>query len=198
MLPSTLSRHARLPLLLLLLLLLLKLESVMSLGLQVGRCDSYIERWRVIGPLPVGKTELDGTGLAWPLGSADNNNNIISELAPGGEATWKELRTDRQTGQVQVAYQEGAQGREWQSLLQSLGNRAVLESQAWLTGELNVQETGHFSIHCSNLVSFKIGNETFAADLYQTKHVLGAVTLEKGKHTVTVRLRLTVTYMPRI
>lgn len=102
-------------------------------------CTPSPASWDVIGPLPIGKNEIDADPLAATAeGSAfahwmryhkprgDGDGWVASELVDGGRVRWERRR----------AQQGGVLALEWESLpwgglVQSLGGRAVLEMQAW-------------------------------------------------------------------
>ena len=91
----------------------------------------------MLGPLPIGKNEVDGDPLAahggalahWLLShnasSSRRSSLVASELVPKGLVGWKREKT-APDGRLAVGR---TMQSAWSALVQSLGQRAVLEFQ---------------------------------------------------------------------
>jgi hypothetical protein len=114
-------------------------------------CTRHPASYDVLGPLPIGKNEVDGDPVA-DFGGAfahwlrhhnattkRSSARVASELVPGGQVGWKAVRS-APDGRLSVSWP--ALQPAWSSLVQSLGQRAVLEMQAHALGTLAVVECG--------------------------------------------------------
>eukprot|EP01051_Picozoa_sp_SAG22_P012723 SAG22_NODE_1349_length_4655_cov_6.900132_7_plen_240_part_00 len=108
----------------------------------------HIREWDVLGPFPIGKTEVDADPVAAMGGLANiargsKRVRMLSEIAPGGYATWTKVRS--QNGNVQVQYP----GVNWNQLLQWMDNMMLLETQGYFVGDLSIPAGagGTYQIH---------------------------------------------------
>ena len=118
-------------------------------------CTPSPSVWDVIGPLPIGKNEVDADPLAaQPEGSAfahwlahhnstGRHGLVGSELVNGGAVGWKRQRSEPD-GTLAISWSDVP----WGQLVQGLGQRAVLEVQAWAMGALFVTKSATYVLDC--------------------------------------------------
>ena len=98
-------------------------------------CQPFPPSWDVLGPMPIGKNEVDGDPLAahggaWAHWMRHHNVSaatVRSELAPGGLVGWRAVKP-APDGALGVGWGE----LPWGALVQALGQRAVLEELSGL------------------------------------------------------------------
>ena len=123
---------------------------------------------------------------------------VRSELVPGGLVGWKPLKPAAD-GSLNVGWPE----LPWGALVQALGQRAVLELQAWAIGALFVADTGWYTLDVRGTHKALLYNAArprapprpVAADLYGGGAYGGGgfgVHLEAGVHVLALRLRMVV------
>ena len=121
-----------------------------------------------------------------------------SELVPGGLVGWNPLKPAAD-GSLNVGWPE----LPWGALVQALGQRAVLEVQAWALGALFVADTGWYTLDVRGTHKALLYNAArprapprlVAADLYGGGSYGGGgfgVHLEAGVHVLALRLRMVV------
>jgi hypothetical protein len=169
-------------------------------------CQPFPPSWDVLGPMPIGKNEVDGDPLAahggaWAHWMRHHNVSaatVRSELAPGGLVGWRAVKP-APDGALGVGWGE----LPWGALVQALGQRAVLEVQAWAMGPLLVARAGWYTldvrgVHKALLFSAARPSAPptpVAADLYGGgAHGGGGfgVWLEAGVHVLALRCRMVV------
>ena len=113
----------------------------------------------VLGPFPIGKNEVDGDPLAahggalahWLLNhntsTSSRSSLVASELVPDGLVGWRREKTEPD-GKLAVGR---TMKPAWSALVQSLGQRAVLEFQAWAVGVIAVVEDGSYDLDCKRV-----------------------------------------------
>ena len=168
----------------------------------------------MLGPLPIGKSEADGDpvaalGGAWSHWLQEHNTTrariVASELVPGGHVGWQSLRA-APDGTLPVAWQE--MQSVWGGLVQALGQRAVLEVQAWVMFSLAVVETGHYQLHCRGVHKIMLHDASqphalpllVNGDIYSAGHAggggFGIGQLYPGAYVVSMRVRAVVQAQP--
>ena len=169
-------------------------------------CQPFPPSWDLLGPLPIGKNEVDGDPLAARGGAfahwlAHHNVSALtvrSEIVPGGLVGWTPLKPAADGG-LNVGWPE----LPWGALVQALGQRAVLEVQAWAIGALLVVESGWYTLDvrgCHKALPYDAARprapaRLVAADLYGGGSYGGGgfgVYLEAGVHVLALRLRMVV------
>ena len=167
--------------------------------------------WDVLGPLPIGKNEVDADPLAsLPEGSAfahwvahHNSSSksraslVASELVGGGAVGWRRERT-QPDGVLGIGWPE----MPWNQLVQALGQRAPLEVQAWAMGALYVSEPGAYLLDCRGVhramlysaVAPDAPPRLLAADVYHGSQVgaFGGISLDAGAYVLALRVRTVV------
>lgn len=156
----------------------------------------------VIGPFPIGKNEVDGDPMAavggafehWLHTASRRRGRVASELAPGGHVSWAAVRPTAD-GTLPLDWRSHG----WQALVQSLGQRAVLEAQAWAMGGLAVKEDGHYTLDCQGVhkatLHASVGGPpvVVAGDLYRSAPHGGGgfgVALRAGVYVLSLRARV--------
>lgn len=120
---------------------------------------------------------------------------VRSELVPGGLVGWKPIKPAADGG-LNVGWPE----LPWGALVQALGQRAVLEVQAWALGALFVADTGWYTLDVRGTHKALLYNAArprapprhVAADLYGGGSYGGGgfgVHLEAGVHVLALRGR---------
>jgi hypothetical protein len=92
-----------------------------------GNFPKYIDTWHYVGPFVVGKTEFDGDPIQ-AYGGIENVSRsrwdtkvtFPSELVPGGQVGWKEIKQQSMDQAVVVAPQVN-----WNNLVSSLQSMAI-------------------------------------------------------------------------
>ena len=130
--------------------------------LAQARSQRVPATYDIIGPFPIGKNEVDGDPLAAHGGAfahwlthhnaslgrgthAQGAGHVASELASGGYVSWEPTRPTAD-GSFRVGWSDAQV--MWGGLVQSMGQRAVLEVQAWAFGTLAVIVPGHYALDC--------------------------------------------------
>eukprot|EP00450_Noctiluca_scintillans_P037012 CAMPEP_0194549330 /NCGR_PEP_ID=MMETSP0253-20130528/95058_1 /TAXON_ID=2966 /ORGANISM="Noctiluca scintillans" /LENGTH=303 /DNA_ID=CAMNT_0039396749 /DNA_START=83 /DNA_END=990 /DNA_ORIENTATION=- len=135
-----------------------------------------VKKWRVLGPFPIGKNELDGE--PWHLSN-------VSELVGGGYASWKRFASREDV--LVVDWQDV----DWQGLIQGTGGHEVLEWQALALGSFAVPEHSQVSVSCQGVSAFRIDDRQmpFVGDQYRVGLPGYSVNLKRGNHRISIRLR---------
>ena len=174
----------------------------------------------VLGPFPIGKNEVDGDPVAAKSGSAfahwlehHNTSNrgqrwqrslVASELAVGGRVSWEKIRTTPD-GRLPVRWTQAQV--PWGNLVEALGQRAVLEVQAWALGALAVVREGMYRLDCKGIAKVSVFNAAspnaaariLNADIYRSSPHGGggfSVLLRPGAYVIAMRLRMVVEANP--
>ena len=159
----------------------------------------------VLGPLPVGKNEVDGDPLA-SFGGAfahwlqrPDGGAIVSELAPGGYVKWRSVKVEPPTAPALVL--EWPPQARWQTLVSTLSQQAVLELQAWAVGTFAIAVEGTYRLDCKggHKVYWRSAAEAHLpprllnADIYQSSpHGGGGFSLGRlpaGAYVLSMRVR---------
>ena len=158
----------------------------------------------VLGPMPIGKNEVDGDPLE-PFGGAlshwlsrPRGGLVASELVPGGRVGWRSVKVDpAHQGAVRISFPEV----NWQGLMQAMSQRAVLEVQAWAIGSLAVAVDGHYRLDCKGVHKVHLVSvahvsrppKVIAADIYSSAPYggggFGVGRLRAGAYLVLMRVR---------
>ena len=119
--------------------------------LKGKEAQRYPSSYDVIGPLPIGKNEVDGDPLETHSGAfvhwlrRPEGGSVASELGMGGRVSWRSVRPEPgPQGVLRIAWPE----TPWGNLVQALGQRAVLEVQAWAVGTVAVAVEGEYKLDC--------------------------------------------------
>ena len=170
----------------------------------------------VLGPLPMGKNEVDGDPLAafggafahWiQVHNASRSTRalVASELVPGGHVGWQPVRTGPD-GALRVGWQD--MQAVWSNLVQALGQRAVLELQAWAIGSLAVVDSGYYELHCKGVHKVMLHDASkvealpllISGDIYSAGHAggggFGVGHLRAGAYVIAMRVRAVVQAQP--
>ena len=154
-----------------------------------------IQEWDVLGPFPVGKTEIDGDvleangGLSQvqrkPSGRVADRTVYFSEVAPRGVAQWTAVRGDTQ-GNVGVNWQV-----DWNQHVTWMDNMMALETQSYYLGALSVPKdaAGDYILHAPGVHSFTVDGVLYHGDIYSKGELLSPIQLTEGNHEVLVRFR---------
>ncbi|KAI8846893.1 hypothetical protein BC829DRAFT_418861 [Chytridium lagenaria] len=135
--------------------------------------------WELLGPFAIGAREL-GTD---PLSAYGNQlSSYPSELADGGFVKWSKIRTnqDQTVGPVRhssVRWEFNQDPFGWTSL----------HHATYFRGEFHVPKSGIYLASFMHVVSFKIDDRAFIANVYGYSHSSGsAVYLEEGYHMIYI------------
>ena len=176
------------------LLLLLLLAQAQARALEIAE-------WDVLGPFPVGKTEVDGDVLEAHGGLAavrmqqrrdgsrrvaDRTTQYFSEVARGGVTSWTTARADRQ-GRIGVNW-----GVDWNQQVQWMEhNMMVLETQSYFLGSLVVPAGagGAYVLQAQGAHSLTVDGVLCHGDIYSRGELLSPLELAEGAHEVLVRFR---------
>ena len=164
----------------------------------------------VLGPLPIGKNEVDGDPAAAWGGSAfahwlsrPHDGRVSSELVPGGAVEWRATKAEP-SGVLRLQWA----AQPWGALVQSLGQRAVLEWQAWAIGVVAVASEGHYRLDCKGVHKVTLRSalhahrapHVVAADIYSSDAYggggFGVGQLRPGAYIVAMRVRGVVQASP--
>jgi hypothetical protein len=167
----------------------------------------------VLGPFPIGKNEVDGDPVEGRGGAlahwlehynltrraaSSGLGHVESEIVPGGRVGWETRRT-APDGSLHLTWPD----QPWGGLVQAMGQRAVLEVQAWTIGALAVVADGHFRLDCKGTHKAFIvpvlspqKDRVVAGDIYRSSPFggggFGVGLLRRGAYLVLMRLRTVV------
>jgi hypothetical protein len=156
----------------------------------------------VIGPFPIGKTELDGVALA-PYGGIERaslnrlgrkeegklgnieRDRFPSELVEGGFVTWSFLSSPQFSfADVDVDFP----GVKWSDIAQGVGIH-TLEVQSYYISVVGVTRTGRYSLHCRGISSFYFDGIRMTGDQYGSGDIISSITLTPGFYTIILHVR---------
>jgi hypothetical protein len=166
--------------------------------------------WEILGPLPVGKLEVDGDpsfdryltrtllSHSTDVGEMDSTEYLLgldpatsihSEMVSGGTISWSVARGNKANGLVTVQFP----GMQWNEVAQGTSSFAAFEFQGWARTTTHVAEDGQYSIHCPGVhtIYIRSGNCTsvVAGDVYRAGLVRGSVFLRRGPVGIVLPLR---------
>ena len=172
-----------------------------------------LRNWEVLGPLPVGKLEVDGdptfmtysnrrdvpppppssstrsVDIAKFLLSMDTAEHIHSETMTDGYVEWHPLTADRSSGSVLVPFSDIS----WNDLAHGTSSFAALEFQAWARSSTFIAEEGQYSLHCMGVhtVYVRHANHTsiLSGDVYRGGLMRGSLRLTAGPVGIVLPLR---------
>jgi len=160
---------------------------------------SIIKSWEVIGPINVGKLEMDadptfmGQGLVKPLDpcvhilSMPYNASVSSDLVEGGRVKWKEYPVNSN----QVV--ETKFSVPWNELVQGLGSMAAYEFQGWARAVTYIKTAGSYVFTCSGSHTLYVRNNNLTHilvnDVYRSGRLVSSIDLRVGLVGLVVPLR---------
>ena len=159
-----------------------------------GSHPPFIDAFDVLGPFPMGKTELDGDPVAALVPGEDVIAGLVrmgppvaiaSELVKDGVVTWSTLTASTQDGTVRVV----PPGVDWQRHMQTMSALEVLEFQAWLIGDLVVHADGVYTVRCTGVPAMAVDGVWHVGDVYGRGTTAAVVELRAGLHHVHMRVR---------
>lgn len=117
--------------------------------------NNYFSDWEFLGPLPVGKLEVDGdpTFDSFPenLDIAEyvltSSQNIYSELVKDASVSWQTIATNRIGQKMDITFNQ----QPWSELVQGTSNLAVYEFQGWARQTIYIDESGLYNVHCKGV-----------------------------------------------
>ena len=148
-----------------------------------------VREWDVLGPFPVGKTEVDADPLQ-PFGGVealkrgDRRAEFFSEVAAQGVVRWSKARSDA-AGSVGVQFN----AVNWNQHVQWMDTMMVLETQTFLLGDLRVPADGDYLLQATGVHSFAVDGVLCHGDIYSGGALRTPLALTAGTHTVSVRFR---------
>lgn len=164
----------------------------------------YALSWEILGPINVGKLELDGDptfdsmefrkkfhgDLGRYLLAMRKNVTVGSDLVPQGEIHWQKA-TMQQNGQVDVHFPIS-----WNDLVQGLSTLAVYELQGWARATHYIAKSGVYLIDCQGTHTVYLHNDDqtrlFVGDVYHARHVRATMELKAGLLGVFLPLRVSL------
>ncbi|XP_052766387.1 uncharacterized protein LOC128207480 isoform X2 [Mya arenaria] len=157
-----------------------------------GKHSEYIKEWSFLGPFVIGKPEVDGDpveafgGIRLAARSRLKKNvKFYSELVPGGEIQWSQIKQAGPNSAVQVWPKVN-----WNELVNSLGSMGITEWQGWLVGDFAVNEDDlDLVVQCMGVHTVYINDIPVTGDVYHRDKFWYGVELNPGIHTVYIRLR---------
>lgn len=178
---------------------------------KVDDARVHLDSWEVLGPIPVGKLEMDadpafdttatdsmpsdvGNKSPWDVGQhvlgLSSTAYVSSEHSPDGHVQWKAmLATNSRRGLVVDA----KFSINWNSLVQGLSTMAVQEMQGWARTTTYIHLAGVYDIHCTGVhtVYIRTQNSTrlLVGDIYTSGRVRGSAFLSTGLVGVVLPLR---------
>lgn len=163
-----------------------------------------LSSWEVLGPMGVGKLELDGdatfTGISFhrqhrgDVGSyilaMAANATVASDLVSNGHISWQPFVV-KSSGQVELHFQV-----DWNDLVQGLANTAVYELQAWARTSTYVKEAGSYLLDCQGVHTAYLRNDNLTriliADVYRAQQVRATVDLKAGIVGIVLPIRAAI------
>ena len=158
-----------------------------------GKTSAYVKDWHVLGPFVIGKAEVDGDPITQYGGIQHVSKSMYtkkqtvfhSELASDGLITWSVHQQQSQSDVVQIQTQI-----DWNDLVRSLSSTGIMEWQGWAVGEFAVNEDkSDIIIQCLGVHTVWIDDVIITGDVYRRTQFWSAVTLNKGVHSIYIRLR---------
>lgn len=158
----------------------------------MGKHTTYIKEWSFLGPFVIGKTEVDGDPVESFGGihkvSKSRYKKVVSffsELLPGGEINWSQIKQPSQDVAVQIQ-----PSVNWNELVNALGSMGITEWQGWLVGELAVNEKDLILlVQCHGVHTVYINDIPVTGDVYHRGKYWFGVQLDQGLHTMYIRVR---------
>ena len=169
-----------------------------------GEGQVKLSKWEVLGPLPIGKLELDGDPTFSMLDRNTHDTSfdvaahilglkhsqgfpIYSEHVQSGLVSWQTIIPKQRT--VEVTFPSV----DWNSMVQSLAMLELQEFQGWARSTSSVTTAGNYVVQCTGVHSVYIRQESLTqfvvGDIYQGGWMRGVVTLKKGVVGLVVPLR---------
>ena len=113
---------------------------------------------------------------------------MFSELSPNGLITWSVHKQQSSTSYVEIAPQI-----HWNDLVGSLGSTGITEWQGWAIGDFIVNDDNvDVQIQCPGVHTVyidSVGLHPVASDVYRRTQFWFTVNLNRGYHTIFIRLR---------
>ncbi|XP_013398622.1 uncharacterized secreted protein ARB_06907-like [Lingula anatina] len=158
----------------------------------LGKVSSFIKEWHFLGPFVIGKMEVDGDPVAAMGGIANVSANrykkgwkMFSELISDGEVKWQ-THIQKAPGQILQISPDV----KWGELVNSLGSVGITEWQGWLVGEFAVTENGqNILLQCEGVNTVLVDGLPIVGDVYHRENFWFSVQLERGIHSIYIRLR---------
>lgn len=165
---------------------------------------SMIKTWEVMGPINVGKLEVDadptfmnpGLTKKPPLDPCVHilripfNASISSDLVEGGRVKWKEyaISTDNSNQEVETKFSV-----PWNELVQGLGNMAAYEFQGWARAVTYIKTAGSYVVTCRGSHTLYVRNNNITHvlinDVYRSGRLLSSIDLRVGLVGLVIPLR---------
>eukprot|EP01039_Chlorochromonas_danica_P000609 gene609-659_t len=179
-------------------------EDLPGQSLPLLNPQRYTLSWEILGPINVGKLELDGDptfdsmefrgkfhgDLGRYLLAMRKNVTVASDLVPHGEIHWQKA-TMQQNGQVDVHFPIN-----WNDLVQGLSTLAVYELQGWARTTHYIAKSGVYLIDCQGTHTVYLHNDDqtrlFVGDVYHARQVRATMELKAGLLGVLLPLRISL------
>lgn len=160
-----------------------------------GKHTAYISEWSFLGPFVIGKTEVDGDPVESYGGIQQaakfrykKGVKFYSELLPGGEIQWSQIKQSGADVGVQVK-----PAVSWNDLVNSLGSVGITEWQGWLVGELAVNDKDlSVLVQCHGVHTVYVDEKPVTGDVYHRNQYWFSIRLDQGLHTIYLKLRTKV------
>ncbi|KAL3875128.1 hypothetical protein ACJMK2_038060 [Sinanodonta woodiana] len=160
-----------------------------------GKVTTFIKTWSFIGPFVIGKMELDGDPLE-VFGGIKNvskdrlvkGTHFYSELAPNGTVEWMIFKQKSANDMVRIQPQIN-----WNDLVSSLGSMGITEWQGWVVGVFAVNDNEqNIIVQCIGVSTIYVDDVPLTGDVYHREQFWYGIKLERGIHTIFIRLRAKV------
>lgn len=159
--------------------------------------------WEVLGPINVGKLELDGDptfahadfarhqgDVGSYLLAMDTHTAVHSDLVSESSIYWQKL-SGKANGQVDLHFPV-----VWNDLVQGISNTAVYELQVWVRTTTFIKTPGAYVIDCQGPHTVYVRNENMTrvlvGDVYKAQQVRGTVDLKAGLVGIVLPMRAVV------
>lgn len=164
---------------------------------------SMIKTWEVMGPINVGKLEMDADPTFIDQGATKkppldpcvhilrmpSNASVSSDLVEGGQVKWKEHTVSINSNQdVETKFSV-----PWNELVQGLGNMAAYEFQGWARAVTYIKTAGSYVVTCRGSHTLYVRNNNLTHilinDVYRSGRLLSSIDLRVGLVGLVIPLR---------
>lgn len=167
-----------------------------------------LKNWQILGPLPVGKLELDGDPTFTLLSKSSNNYNksserllmnaglhilalpnnltVYSELMQGGKVNWRKVAAGKNIVEVRFSV-------SWNELVQGVSTLGAYEFQGWARTITYVTSKSPYLLQCPGVHTVFVRNKgmtrLLTGDIYQGGLISNVIELSPGPVGIAIPLR---------